>query len=451
MESMTKHEKFLEDPRYAEFMRRGVSKGTLSVDKRSMRLYLEYYLKKKEKEITPSDLLTLIEEDRKKDHLDRGNPEREWLGFAKWLETEYRKHDAHQVKTNGTVSNATIRLYCASIRGFYSYFGFTLTKIAKLPRKIRKGGGRFENEKIEYRPKTVKKLLSVMKSNRDKALALVMFQSGMDISTALSLTYGHVRNGIEKGESPLLVRVSRQKIGSPYRTCLGKDALNAIAVYLKERTASRYRCTSCESTYADKRNICPNCQGTNLKEYQEKLKSDTPIFNAKHNSTKMMSSNFQRMMKKYALLAGLVREEDMERADLNPARPHALRAAFESILSLQGTNQGLIDYLMGHETQYSGAYMRISNEEIRQLYTKNEKFLSLQEIQEISDLEKRFTEKIKMQETIIKGLQAQMKEMEEEQRKRTEARRQVRERMNKYDPETLELIFQTFDQTNDEY
>ena len=404
---MNVHKRIEQDDKFLSFLKRTSSNGTQRLDKRAMRFYLQFLESAKGIELMPGDLLKRYDDDRSKEISNRGHPEEEWIEFVHWLQNS-KKHDLRGNLTDDYLSPASVRSCGGSIKSFYSWHGMTLSRKAQAPRIVRRATPKLENMKFEYRPENVKKLLAVMKNNRDKAITLVMFQSGMDISTALSLTWGQVRRAVENDEAPLLVHVTRQKTGLMYRTLLGKDAIDAIKTYVRERTMTRYVCDECGRSSGDKRNICPECRSEVMKPFKETLESDTPLFNPKNDMGTMLNPSYQRVLRRCAVLANLVTVEEMQKADINPARPHALRSAFESILSLHGANQGLIDSLMGHETQYGGAYKSASNDELRQMYSKYEKHLSVNDSQDFQDVREEFSERIRSLDQELQDMKAKM-------------------------------------------
>jgi integrase/recombinase XerD len=250
--------------------------------------------------------------------------------------------------------------------------------------------GKIENIKIEYRPEQVKKLLSVIKNLRDKAITLVMFQSGMDISTVCSLNYGDLKEGLEKGEEPLMIHVKRPKVGLNYRIFIGHDAIESIKTYLNERRVK----------------------------YKEDIDFDTPLFMLEgthvNNRVRCKPKFFQDNMRRYVLLAGLVSKEKMEKADFSPARPHALRSGFSTIARLKGLNERLIDYFMGHSDPYGGAYNQATNDELREKYTEIEPALSVSSVSSLNDIERGLRKEIEKRDYQIKGMEDRLNEMEKD-------------------------------------
>ena len=125
-------------------------------------------------------------------------------------------------------------------------------------------------------------------------------------------------------------------------------------------------------------------------------------------------------------------------ADINPMRPHALRAAFSSILSLNGMNQKLVDYLQGHADQYGGAYYKISDEEIREKYEEHSKALALDYREDFDKLESRVNDKIQKLENMNEAYETRVMELKEEVRELKELERNRINALAKEEPDIPE-------------
>ena len=422
------YERVVGDPVYSRFANPGWSPDHQSRCGRVFRAYRTFYEQEKGLTLNLSQLLERAEEDRTKGHLNRGKLEQEWMEFVSWLQTSYVK--AHKGATK-QLASSTIRDFGSIIKQFYKDFGYPLSSKARLPNKIRNDRyGRQANRKIIMRPKDIKALLNVMKSNREKAMTLVMFQSGMDISTTLSLTYGHIKQEYEAKKMPMVLHVRRVKTSVAHRTCLGRDAVEAIRAYLTERTSLRWECGHCGSSWGVKRLSCPFCKKKGvtdhiIKEYREELTTESYLFIPQSQNRKMAESNFEQRFRRYGLLANLVTEEQLKKADMNPARPHALRSAFSSIMGLQGMDRDFIEYFVGHKVPYRGAYLGMSDDELREFYHKYEQHISVTEIRELEDISKEFQEKFQRQEYLIEGMDKRLKETEQQLKETTEQQKNL--------------------------
>ncbi|RLI76680.1 integrase, partial [Archaeoglobales archaeon] len=333
--------------------------------------------------LNPEELIDEAEEDRKKPRREQGKPEWRLAEFYRWLLNEYEIKARGKGRRRNTgkkgASKKMAALYITAIRSFYRRNGFPIvTKSLKAtPKK--------ENKKLQLSSKDVKKLVDHAPTLRDRAIILMMFQGGFDVSTICSLDYGDVKRGLEQGDEPLMIEVVREKEEVEYITFVGHDAIEALKAYLNDRIAKK-----------------------------EELKLDSPLFakeGAKKKKAERITTNLiQNMLRETALKAGLVTEEDLEHADLNPCRPHALRSAFSMILRLNGFDPLVVEYMMGHRIPYNGVYLIPTPERLRQMYAEVEPQLS---ISGVSPVEKRIEERLKAYREDNAELQKENKELKQ--------------------------------------
>ena len=343
--------------------------------------------------LNPKELIDEAEEDRRKPRRKQGKPEQRLAEFHRWLLSDY------EVKTRGKnrkpsgrkgLSKMMAATYVAAIRSFYRRNGFPI--MTKTP----KAAPKKENRKLTLTPNEVKLLVDHAPTLRDRAIILFMFQGGFDTSTICSLNYGDVKRGLEREEVPLQIDVVREKEEVEYFTFIGRDAIEALKAYLNERRAKG-----------------------------EELTPNTPLFvkeGAKKRKNERITQNLiQNMLRETALKAGLITEEDLENADLNPCRPHALRAAFSTILRLNGFDPLLVDFMQGHRIPYNGAYLIPPPERVRQMYAEVEPQLS---ISQLHPIEKKLEEKLKMYREDLVKLQMENQQL---RRENEELKKQIRQ------------------------
>lgn len=130
----------------------------------------------------------------------------------------------------------------------------------------------------------------------------------------------------------------------------------------------------------------------------------------------------QKMFKEIVVWAGLVTKEQMKAADMNPARPHSLRDGFNQVLGLEGVNQLIIDFWMGHSVPYNGAYGIPDPEEQRGIYAQNEHALSVSGVvggvSEIKELQDKISDTRKVLTNSLnynKELELRVEELEAQQ------------------------------------
>jgi integrase len=359
----------------------GKNEGAKRVYLSALTAYIEFT------NLTPEELIDEAEKDRQKSTRQRGEPEHKTTTFFQWLTTDYiQKQQGRGNKRSKHKKQLSSNLACTyshAIKGFYRQNNFPLN--VKLPKAVKKK----ENFKLALRIPEIRKLIEVVTSIRDKAIILTLFQSGISINELCNLTYGDVRNGLQNNEKPLYLHIIRQKENVEYETFLGTDAIEAIKSYLAQRVRD-----------------------------EEILDDDSPLFRIEFTTRK----NGNKIKKIYPLLiecfmrraafeAGLVSKEKLKSADMNPARPHALRTAFISILKLANMNNTLVEYFCGHSiSPTEKAYMNFDVEELRKNYKQFEKYLSInaivdnQKIEELENKSKTFEQESKSNQGIIQAL-----------------------------------------------
>ena len=299
----------------------------------------------------------LIEESDKELELkpsERGRPERRLRAFFNWLQEEYERKKRGKIKgevipvgereVTGEkgVTSEMAKTYVAAIRGFYSEFHYK-TYFSK---------GTFdsepENRRFNWTIDDIREFVEHAKSTRDRAIILCQFQGGMDDSTLCSLNYWHVAKELEgkNAKIPMLLDIKRGKISESHITFLAEDAVNALKAYLAERRRKE----------------------------QYDLGPNDPIFVReswkRYKKQRIRPKIIQDLFRKLALECGFVTEEELKKTHWNPARAHALRGAFMSLLRSTGMNQEDIDFFVGHKIPHQKAYYQEERETLRKTYAE---------------------------------------------------------------------------------
>jgi len=222
------------------------------------------------------------------------------------------------------------------------------------PRKLK------ENFRKFLSAQDVKRMLDVCERLRDKVVILCAFQAGLGMKELITLNYGDVAEGLDKGEIPLTLHLMREKEGIEYYTFLGEDAVDTLRCYIKlRRKGSRY--------------LSP-----------EDIKNDSPLFISESNRrrserVRAYEGGINRAMQAVALKAGLISEEEKGRT-INTAGIHALRASFSTILRDQGVPPDYVEEMLGHRLPYDGAYMRATVNRLKEAYVKAYPALSIKAV-----------------------------------------------------------------------
>ncbi len=289
--------------------------------------------------LNPTELIDEAEADEQKSKRERGVPKQRILSFKQWLLKEY------QQKTRGPkkrgkgrrdkigVSENLANMYCSAMKSFYRDNGF------KLDVKLGKASKKKVNFKLIIRAPEVSKLLNVA-SLRDRAIIKAMFESCQGVSEICSLNIGDIK----KYKDIWQFHIIRQKTKTEFFSEIGEETVELLQLYFDGR----------------KRN-------------GEELNDSSPLFvkegKAKSSFDRIRPSNIDWIFQSLAIKSGLVTEEQMKKADINPARPHALRAGGMSILKLEGCPEKWVEFRAGHELgETDSAYWLTRPEESRKLF-----------------------------------------------------------------------------------
>lgn len=243
----------------------------------------------------------------------------------------------------------SIHGYFCGIQNLLKYYHIPVSKkwIGNLPPRASKD----ENEKHEWKLEHIKTFFELATNYRDKALILCLFQSGQGIHEIKELNYGHIKTELEEGTLPLVLKLRRKKTNTKYRTCLGRDAVHYLKLYLQTRN---------------------------------NLMDDSPLFTKIGNEQRITKAAIEKRFRELAEAATFIDytpREDVEHfseKQYNPVRPHSLRAAFRSRLTNK-MDSDLIEYLMGHEiSDVKKAYLNMPTDELRELFAAFEKHLAIE-------------------------------------------------------------------------
>lgn len=167
--------------------------------------------------MNPEELIDEAKEDWNSSRRSRGKVKDRIKSFQEHLEEKY--------------SMVTVRNKLFWLKSLYSGNNFPQDDVS-MPRASP------TSRAMKIRSDEIRKLVDHAPSLRDKAIILMMFQSGMDVSTICSLNYGHVARGLKNDEYPLPIRVKRPKERVNYITFIAEDGIEALKAYLNHRKNS---------------------------------------------------------------------------------------------------------------------------------------------------------------------------------------------------------------------
>lgn len=276
--------------------------------------------------------------------------------FYDWLRTDYViPEKGGKRKGERGLAPRSAGQVIEDVRVFYKENDIPIGNLhLPTPRKLK------ENFRKFLSAQDVKRMTDVCERLRDKVVILCAFQAGLGMKELITLNYGDVAEGLDKGEIPLTLHLIREKEGIEYYTFLGEDAVDILRCYIKlRRKGSRY--------------LSP-----------EDIKNDSPLFISESNRrrserVRAYEGGINRAMQAVALKAGLISEEEKGRT-INTAGIHALRASFSTILRDQGVPVDYVEEMLGHRLPYDGAYMRATVNRLKEAYMKAYHALSIKQV-----------------------------------------------------------------------
>ena len=234
-------------------------------------------------------------------------------------------------------ANNPIRGSLTALQNLFKYYDVPLSyAFVKIPPQISKKS----NGKHRWKIEEIKEFVGNAKSYRDKAIIMVMFQSGMAVAEICDLDFGDVSRELNSGELPLLITKVRKKNANEFKTLLGTDAVKYLKLYLGTRG---------------------------------ELKRDSPLFTKEGTEKRVTEGAIQMRLRELA-----DKVFGIDEGKMNPYRPHSLRSAFRSRLTGK-TDGDLIKFWMGDVLgPKAGAYLNLPDEEHRELYSAIEHRLSIE-------------------------------------------------------------------------
>jgi integrase len=316
------------------------STSTAEAYSAAFKSFVEFYGEKYGADKGLIHFLDRIYEEFKKPIREQGHvAEKELIEFIDYL------------KKKGKADNS-IRLYFAAIQNFlkWKHVSVSMSFIGNMPKPHSKKS----NGKHEWRIEQIKEFVEAAPSYREKAIILCMFQSGLAVNEICELNYGDIKDELESVTLPLCLRLDRKKTGVEFKTFFGRDAVKYLKLYLATRG---------------------------------KLRPSSPLFTkqrARKGETRITPTLIQQSFVEIAKNLDFI---DNDKEGYNPARPHSLRAAFNSRL-IGKIDETLREFWMGHAIgAVKQAYLNMPTEELRKLYMTAEEYLCIEKTsrEEIED------------------------------------------------------------------
>jgi integrase len=276
--------------------------------------------------------------------------------FCIWLENSKK------------ISRTTIATrYHGPLRSFFKY--------SNIPLKLTT----FKHVPKERPPHTIEEIKALLEiaDVREKAIIMLLKDSGISREDAVKLKYSDIQTDMEANKETVHIKLVRTKEMVSYNTFIGKNAIDALKVYLEQR-----------------------------KRRSEEITKDTYLIaqlNGEPTTPENLSQMFMRLGKKTGFHTS----------------PHRLRKFFMSRLGLVVPSL-LVRSWLGHSLGVESSYFLPDIEKQRTEYSKAYSQIDMSETKAIEEIEKIKAEKkttngmIGLQDRRIRELEAELKKLRDD-------------------------------------
>ncbi len=248
----------------------------------------------------------------------------------------------------------------ATIRSFYQA-NFSDLKLPKLK-------GWVTHQDLIPSLEQISQMVGVSDSALQRALILFGLQSGQRSGIITSITYGMVREQLEKNESLIVIEVSpdlRNPKGErvnknrvPYHFCVGRDTIDCLKSYLKTREVAGDEIKDDSYLFVTER--------------RNRRSEDEPL-----EFRPLDGDSINKMIKRSALKAGLITGEEKR----SPIHSHTLRKRWKTQVEAGGMDRNWAEYMMGHsQSSLNQVYSQPDVEQLIEAYKRAESYLSISHV-----------------------------------------------------------------------
>jgi len=287
------------------------------------------------------DFLEHLEIDKNRSQKTVANYEHYLSKFLSWskivhpnqiteeLVHKFRVYLSHFTDDQGRcISTKTQNYYIIALRGFLRYLSRkNIPSLAAEKIDLAKN----KEHTVDFLEKEeVEELLAAVHGNsliklRDRAILELLFSSGLRVSELIGLNRDQLN--LEKKEFSVIGKGSKARI-----VFISQRAKNALENYLQKRT-----------------DINP-ALFVRIVKYPEQ-----------HDYLRLTARSIQRIIKKYAIQAGIVKK----------VTPHVLRHSFATQLLQNGADIRSVQALLGHSSiNTTQIYTHVTNQKLKEIYQK---------------------------------------------------------------------------------
>ena len=257
-----------------------------------------------------------------------------------------------------------------SLRSFFRWNDIVL---GRTPRSFK---GRVEYESTHVlTPEEIAKMVDVCSTIRDKCLIVFLAQSGQRSGILTALKLRHVKHGLDKDESPLIIEVPAilrdkkglnvNKLGEAYRFAVGKDTIKCLRKMVEERMENGEPLDD-DSWLFRSYSKTKIVKGRKVLVRMSKMEKGKPI----------TSTTIREIVDEAASKAKIQAKASEKRYEIHP---HIFRRYWNMRMQEAGLSEDLRNFMLGHKLPYDGAYSKWYPDAIKREWNlKNvEKFLGI--------------------------------------------------------------------------
>jgi len=239
-----------------------------------------------------------------------------------------------------------------------SFFAYNLVRFPKVPKSFAPVGPDFEQRK-NLSKEEFQKMLNATSSDYEKLILCFLAESGQRRKILTALRMQHIKGELKRG-APVVIHVPEK--------LLDNNGVNVVKVPIKDgyRFGLTTKTVNKLIDHLDKR-----------KEFGEEITEDSWLL-ADETGNPVYGDRIGRIViqnAKRAEIQKFVKSDKLGR--IASVHAHIFRSYLKSRMRAAGINDEIfLNMLLGHQMPYSGAYDKVSDETIKEVYQKAESFLT---------------------------------------------------------------------------
>lgn len=247
---------------------------------------------------------------------------------------------------------------------------------------------------------------------RERAIVLILLQSGVRPETLVYLTYGHVKDQLESGDFPITVDLYVHEVKggyAPYTMIIGTEACQALVEYIEyRRRGTEY--------------IAP-----------EEITSESPLIRKIDSFEYIGTDGLRKIIRNIRVKSGIKKR----------ITPYTFRRTFQTIME-RHMPVNWVDRIMGH-VRFKGiqgeAYSVPTLQELRDAYVEAEPYISVADREQIHE-EDRKSVKLEVLRGLAKACHLNLNELVKDKKLKP---------LNEMKDEEIEALYEEFNRGKQDF